>query len=368
VRVLQVSDLPLGPTGGVEIYVQRVVDGLRAAGVDVDVFAGEIAHAGLGKLLDFWDPRARRLLARRIRDFRPDVVHFHNITVELSVSVIGAAADVPTVMSVHDSNLVRSIHRPDQRLRTAVDDYVKKPLDRAVVRRGVDRFLPVSHALAELLAERGFTNIEVLSPIAEQPAVTPRPVRDCHDVVFVGRLTPDKGAVELVEAFLPLLTEHPDTRLVIVGDGPERQRVRAAAAAGGDRVRFLGEVSQRDVSEAFGHARVVALPYVPSYRLQGSSLAVVEAAMHGRPVVSTDAAAIVELARTLPAIDIVPVGDGDRLRAALDRYLRDDGFATQCGAELAHAAAANFSVEVVVERLRAIYAELVERRSPERTT
>src|SRR4051812_28933173 len=97
VRVLFVNDEEPGPIGGVTVYLQRLIDGLLAAGDDVDTFAGEVTHRGLGKALDFWDPFARRAVARRVASFRPDVVHFHSVLLELSVSVVGAARDLPTV-------------------------------------------------------------------------------------------------------------------------------------------------------------------------------------------------------------------------------------------------------------------------------
>src|SRR4029077_20258226 len=99
-RVLLVNDYPPGSEGGVEVYLARLVDGLRAAGDEVALFAGEVHHRGVGKLLDFWDPRARRLLADRADSFRPDVVHHHSILLELSASVLGVPRGVPTVVTV----------------------------------------------------------------------------------------------------------------------------------------------------------------------------------------------------------------------------------------------------------------------------
>jgi glycosyltransferase involved in cell wall biosynthesis len=362
VRILFVNDEEPGPIGGVTIYLSRLIDGLRAAGDDVDVFAGEVTHRGLGKLLDLWDPFARRALAARVERLRPDVVHFHSVLLELSVSVLTAAGDVPTVVSVHDPQLVRGVYRPGMPVRTAVDKFVRAPFNRAVVRRHVDLLLPVSDEVAGWVREAGFSRVEVLPALAPEPLVVPRPVAECHDVVFVGRLAFDKGAHVLVEAFHRIAGRHPAARLVIVGDGPERDKVAATARPLGDRVRMLGQVDQRDVSSVLGSARVVALPYLPAKRAQASSLAMVEAAMHGRPVVAGDDPAIREVASHVGGVQIVTAGSVDELAAALDRLLADPELATERGTQAARGAAAAYSITSGVARLRAFYEGLVRNR------
>src|SRR3954454_12594151 len=173
-RVLQVSDFAPGPTGGAEMYLARVVDGLRAAGDEVELFAGEVTHHGLGRVRDFWDPRSRRLLAERARAFRPDVVHHHSILLELSVSVLGVPDGVPTAVTVHDPHLLGRIRRPGMPVRSAVDSWVKAPINRAVVRRRADVLLPVSVEVARWLRESGFASVQQSSAIVDPTVVGDR--------------------------------------------------------------------------------------------------------------------------------------------------------------------------------------------------
>jgi glycosyltransferase involved in cell wall biosynthesis len=361
VRVLLVNDEEPGPIGGVTVYLSRLIDGLRAAGDDVEVFAGEVTHHGVRRALDLWDPFAKRALETRVRSFRPDVLHFHSVLLELSISVVAAAPDVPRVISVHDPQLVRGVHRPGMPMRTMVDKTLRAPFNRRVVRRHADVLLPVSEEVARWVRDAGFRSVEVVPALAPDPLVEPRDVAACQDVVFVGRLAFDKGAHLLAPAFALIADKHPGSQLVIVGDGPERERVAAASAPLGDRVQFLGQVDQQQVSQALGSARVVALPYLASKRAQASSLAMVEAAMHGRPVVAADDPAVREVAERIGGVDIVPPDDVDALAAALDRLLSDPALAATRGATAAAGAHAAYSIASGVAHLRDIYARLTTR-------
>ena len=105
-RILVVHDEPIERGYGAEAYVRRLVAGLRAAGDTVEVMAGERRHNGAAKLLDLWDPVARRMVTDRAKEFRPDVIHHHNIARELSASVLTAVPGVPAVMTVHDQRIL----------------------------------------------------------------------------------------------------------------------------------------------------------------------------------------------------------------------------------------------------------------------
>ncbi|WP_406862797.1 glycosyltransferase [Streptomyces sp. HUAS MG47] len=98
-------------------------------------------------------------------------------------------------------------------------------------------------------------------------------------VVCVGRLCRQKGQDVLLRAWPAILDRVPGARLVLVGDGPDEQRLRAAAPAS---VRFTGAVA--DTAPWYREADLVVLPS----RWEGMALAPLEAMAAGRPVVVTD--------------------------------------------------------------------------------
>jgi glycosyltransferase involved in cell wall biosynthesis len=357
-RILLVNDSALEDGWGAETYLRRLADGLQAAGDVVEILAGAVTHHGAGKVLDVWDPAARRLVARHAGEFGADVVHHHNVLRELSASVLGVPAGVPTVLTVHDLRLTGARDHAAGALR-ALPSMAKSQLDRRVARRTVDAALAVSEPIASALRSAGFRGVSVVPVPVDPPVTPPVDLRACGDIVYAGRLAPDKGVDVLIDAFAGLAGTHPDTTLLVAGSGEEDAALRARAARLGDRVRFLGRLPAAELSALLGGARVVAVPSVPSRRPEGSPLAVVEAAMHGRPVVASDDPGIAALIAGLGCGVTAPAGDVGALTAALSVVLSDDDVAVRYGAAGAQAASSRHSVTAVTAAVREVYAGLV---------
>jgi len=360
VRVLLVNDIAPDVGWGTETHLRRLIAGLTAAGDDVDVFAGEVEHHGAAKVLDLWDPFARRALQGRAARFRPDVVHHLNVVRELSVSVLGVPGGTPTVMTVLDQRILGAGDYDNRSVRGALDAYVKRPFDTRVARRHLDAAIAVSEPIAVKLRAAGFRGVEHVPVYALDPVVALAPVTSTRDVVYAGRLTPDKGLSVLVEAFERIAAEFPDARLLVAGDGPERERVAALAGRlDAGRVQLLGRLDEEGISRLFAAARVVVLPSLPSVRPEGSPLTAVEAALHGRPIVASDDPGLVEIVRVLGAGRCVKAGDSDALAQALTEVLRNDVMATQWGATARDAAAATYAPARVTEKVRAVHERVV---------
>lgn len=343
VRILLVNDLPPGPGSGAEVYLQRLADGLAAAGDVVELFAGEVTHRGVGKLLDGWDPAARIAVRRRASAVRADVVHHHNVLRDLSVSVLGVPPGVPCMLTVHDQRLLGQPDAPG--LRGTLDRRLLAPFARTVARRRVDLTVGVSSVVADRLRRAHFGRVEHVPVPAAAPCRPPRLVGDCVDVAYVGRLTEDKGLRVLSAAFDTIAARHPASRLLVAGTGP-----LAGWLAG--RATLLGRLDAAQVSDLLGSVRVVVVPSLPALRPEGSSLSAVEAAMHGRPVLTSDDPALVELGLGVP----VPAGSVPALAAALDRLLADPAEAARIGAAGQAVARARHTVDAVVGRMRELYA------------
>lgn len=139
-------------------------------------------------------------------------------------------------------------------------------------------------------------------------------------VLFVGNLVPVKGVDVLVQALAAL----PDaTRLVLVGDGPERTRLTRLAARAGmaDRVVFAGVRPHGEIAYWMQAADVLCLPS----RSEGMPNVVIEALCCGLPVVASDVGACGELLADDGASRTVPVDDVQALGAALQSVLREPG-------------------------------------------
>jgi phosphatidylinositol alpha-1,6-mannosyltransferase len=117
-------------------------------------------------------------------------------------------------------------------------------------------------------------------------------------VVAVGRLVPRKGFDRLIDA-MALLNDLSQTRLVIVGEGPERAALEARARAKGAAATFAGAVPHADVPRFLSLADVFAMPNrrMPDGEDEGFGLVFLEAAACGKPVVAGRAGGAPEVVR-----------------------------------------------------------------------
>jgi glycosyltransferase involved in cell wall biosynthesis len=177
-------------------------------------------------------------------------------------------------------------------------------------------------------------------------------------IVGAGRLVRKKGFEYLIDA-IPLLRSEPRPLLVIAGAGDlDRElRARAAQTGAGERVIFVGNQTQDEVSAWFAAADVVAAPSVrdDSGNVDGLPNTVLEALASAAPLVTTSAggiAAVVENGRT--GI-IVPQRDAAALAAAIDALLADAGQARRLGTAGRALVESRFGWRRVAERLSAAY-------------
>ncbi len=138
-------------------------------------------------------------------------------------------------------------------------------------------------------------------------------------VLSLGRLQPEKNYRGLIRAFLRVHNEHDDALLLIVGSGPERERLLLLAHSLGleECVKILPWA--RDVATYYKTCDV----YVQPSLYEGWGLAVIEAMASGAPVVMTDVGCAGEVVKNEETGLVVPVNDGDALAHAIGRLLGD---------------------------------------------
>jgi glycosyltransferase involved in cell wall biosynthesis len=145
-------------------------------------------------------------------------------------------------------------------------------------------------------------------------------------VVYAGRLVPEKGVRELIEATASL----PEVGLVIVGDGPERRALEATAAALGatDRIRFVGAVAHADVPRYLRHADVVV---APSW-FEERGRVVLEAMAAGTPVIAARSGGVAASIEDGVNGLLVAPRSPQALAAAIARVLSDEHLAASLAA------------------------------------
>ena len=171
--------------------------------------------------------------------------------------------------------------------------------------------------------EDKWARLHVVHCGVDPESFTPSPVRPGGaNLLFVGRLTSVKGIPILLQAIARLRARFPDVRLDIIGDGPERSKLEAQARMLGvaDRAMFHGYRSQAQLREQL--ARTDA--FVMSSFAEGVPVVLMEAMAAGVPVVATRIGGIPELVEHGECGLLVPPGDPAALADALAVLLESD--------------------------------------------
>jgi glycosyltransferase involved in cell wall biosynthesis len=201
-----------------------------------------------------------------------------------------------------------------------------------------------------LLQFPAWTDIEVFFKAGSDRA------KDGQDIVYVGVLIPLKGVHHLINAFVEVVVDFPQARLVVIGR-EENEAYTAELKAQVERlglngrVQFVGEKPQAELAWQLSQARVLVLPSVS----EGLGLVVVEAMATGIPVIGSNVGGIPEM--VLDGVNgfLVPPGDevalAERLRWVLEHHDEAEGM----GQRARTFAKQFFSTEVYVNSYRQLF-------------
>jgi glycosyltransferase involved in cell wall biosynthesis len=183
--------------------------------------------------------------------------------------------------------------------------------------------------------------------------------RDVFVVLFVGRLVERKGVRYLIDAVRRLPTGR-HARLVVIGDGPERQALEAEVRQQGleGRVAFRGKVSDRELREAYATTSVFALPAIVDSRgdTEGLGVVLLEAMTYSVPVVASNLGGITDIVTDGATGLLVPPADSEALAAALERLAADPALAERLGAAGCRLVQEHFSWPAIVAQWEECYA------------
>ena len=287
------------------------------------------------------------------------LVHAHFLVPQGWVAAqVLRASRVPLVVSVHGSDLLA----------------LNGPLARAVQRGALARADLVtvnSEATAHALAAR-FPHVLapiITLPMGYDPAVFSAAGREAArrlGLLYVGRLSRQKGADVLVEAFAHVLTRVPDATLTLVGDGPERPRLLALVRTLGlePRITFLGALAQEHLPRLYRESACTVVPSrADASGEEGQGLAAIEAMACGCPVVASRSGGLTSLLDDDARGLLVPPGDSGALAAALHSVLGDPASARRRALAAAQHVRAHFAWPALQPTLLATYDEAIRRRT-----
>jgi glycosyltransferase involved in cell wall biosynthesis len=273
-------------------------------------------------------------LYRRLRRARPQILQ--NVEL-LSVRQLPYAAAITLYALIHRLPLVAGVHislAARDRFGTLRAALLKLLLAPAVYstsrffylneggRRNLEWLGAPEYKMKRLMYGTWGVDPQEFTPERDgkEPDWGPSPV-----LLFVGRIHPEKGIPDLLQAYARVRSKEPDASLVLIGEGSQRAAYEETVRRQGweQKVRFLGTIAHRDLPPYFRAADIFVSPSIKTGRWEEYvGMANLQAMACGLPVVSTRSGAIPEYVPESAGI-LVPERDPQALAEAILNLLSD---------------------------------------------
>jgi glycosyltransferase involved in cell wall biosynthesis len=262
-------------------------------------------------------------IIQSIARFRPDVLvtHGYGDLTNLLAILFSKIAGIPYILAVDGGDLSSTPR-------------VARYLIRAIVRaaesciaggRSAERLLVLSGASPEKVLRLAVTtDLERVHSIAMRvragsaSEIPGERAKISKTILFVGRLVPEKGVLDLMDAFRSLQREARELKLMILGRGPLQEHLRKAARLlRHDSVAFIDYLEEDDFIRALTLSSVLVLP---SHK-EPLGIVAVEAFAAGTPVVLSDACGCVGTLPDSPWVVVFPSGSLEALKSSIEQAL-----------------------------------------------
>ena len=270
------------------------------------------------KALDvIYSQENKRLMAKALEEFKPDIVHINNFQRQLSASIIDAIKEknIPIVMTAHDLNpicpasimlyngevcddcitkgyaqCIKKKCVKGSTLKSTLGVMEKKYYDIHKVFRKIDCIISPSEFIKNQLVngKLKYNEIVTLHNFVNESERNEYVLGDY--AFYLGRLSKEKGILNLIEA----IGDIPNAKLLIAGDGPEREKIEAYISEHklDGRITLLGYQNQDSIHKYITNSRFIV---VPSIWNENCPYSVLEAMEIGKPIVASRIGGIPEL-------------------------------------------------------------------------
>jgi len=300
------------------------------------------------------DARALGQIVREVRRFRPHIVHTHTAKAGVLGRLAAMRGRVPIRVHHFHGHLLHGYFSP-AKTRAVIE--VERLLARSTT-----RLLTVGTRVRdELIAARigRVGQYRVMPPGVDLGPVPPRDEArralglpaDVPVIAYVGRLIPVKRPDRLLEVAAALSSRGRDVTTLVVGDGPLRAETEAGARAADTPVRFLGWRS--DIEAIYAAADVVVL----TSDNEGMPVSLIEAALAGRPAVTTRVGSAPEVVVD-GVTGFVTDASASAVVEALERLLADDQERAAMGVAARERAEREFSAARLIRDTEDLYEQL----------
>ncbi len=351
--------------GGVEIVCKALIHALKDRGHEIMAVAVQGDNDPIGEdicegirvhrisshqALMAQDLKAIAAIRYRVsalkQSFAPDLVHVHctdpGTYFHLNSRILPFP---PTLLTIHDE-------LKDERIQ----DYAL--LGQLI--RHADAVTTVSEFMLQLLKKNASYAADRMSLVYN--GLPESDQRNSHRfsvprLLCLGRLSREKGFDVALDAFAEIAIKHPDVKLIIAGDGPDREGLMSKGLRLGlsNRVMFPGWIPPEEVSDLIGSATITLMP---SRFNEPFGLVALQAAQQGCPVIAARVGGLPEVIEEGISGLLVEPDNSGALADNVLRLLNDPALAIRMGDKGRERANRLFSFETMVDGYERIYSEL----------
>lgn len=325
----------------------------------------ELGHPGF----IIWVLLFNHFMEKKIADIagreRFDVIHAHDWLVAPASISSKHYLKVPLVATIHSTEVGRShgLHGPDSYLIDGFEWWLTYEAKRVIVasysmKREVEEHFHLPSEKIDVIpnaidASKYEVNID-RGAVKRKFGIDPGE----RVVLFIGRLVPQKGAEYLIMATPKIIEQHPEARIVIVGNGWVKGHLLNLALSTGysHKITFLGFISDRDLIELTLSSDVLVIPSI----YEPFGIVALEGMAAGVPIVASNVGGLSEVIEHDKTGFLAYRESPDSIAWGVNRILSDPGYASWLVQNAKKKIREVYSWEAVARRTIEVYKRTIE--------
>lgn len=284
-----------------------------------------------------------------------DLVHIHNANIPF------VETPLPKVVTEHGTMRGYVPYRkildlPSLIVRTFSSMYIE--IDHKIV-KSADKVIAISKTCAdELRAYYGVKNLELIPNAVDSTFFCPSNNKDAKGlyVLYCGRLSAEKGLIDLIKSAPYIIKKYQDFKFVIVGNGPLEKRLKKLIARLNieKNFHFTGAIDHNSLLKLYQNATVFSLP---SYR-EGLPTTLLEAMSCGIPVVATSIPGVLDVITDHKTGLLVPPHNPEKIANAILMLIEDGKLREDISSNARRHVQKYFDWEIVISSIEKVYHSL----------
>lgn len=295
---------------------------------------------------------ARRL----IKKIKPDIIHAHWVIPQGFIAFLlkkiykipyittAHAGDVFTIKSAFLKKIARLVIN-NAAVCTANSNYTKKTLFE-LSKNDQIKVIPMG------------VDLSSFHPNKKDDSIKNKMVADPL-LLFVGRLAPKKGIKYLIKAFPPILKRFPKSKLIIIGEGPEKNKLIELTKnlELNNHILFLGAISNKILPRYYATADVFICPSIilKSGDTEGLGVVLLEAVASGTAVIGTDVGGIPDIIKNNETGLLVEQKNSVQLAESIIKLLEDKELREKLIKNAQQHVKNNFGWDIIVKKFKECY-------------